>query len=64
VPTPTSSRLAALGLAWALGCANVAAADTPVIGAPDVPAAPAKQPAAPDQNDDALFRCGRCRTSS
>lgn len=54
LPSP-STRLLLLGLAavWAGGPTH--AADTPVIGAPDVPTAPAPGPKAPDLPNDALF---------
>ncbi|NBV79245.1 MAG: hypothetical protein EBR62_05205, partial [Verrucomicrobia bacterium] len=53
---PTSpTRLLLLSLACAWAHASLRAADTPVIGAPDVPSAPAPAPKVPDQSDDALF---------
>ena len=54
LPSP-STRLLLLGLAAAWAGAPTHAADTPVIGAPDVPAAPAPGPKAPDLPNDALF---------
>ncbi len=54
VSVPSSTRLTTLGFALAFGCLSATAAETPVIGAPDVPAAPAA-PKPADQNDDALF---------
>ena len=54
VPAPLPIRLATFAFAGALGLA-AAAAETPVIGAPDVPAAPAPGPKAPDLPNDALF---------
>ena len=50
---PFPIRLGLLTLAGLAG-PGALAADTPVIGAPDVPAAPTT-PKAVDQNDDALF---------
>jgi hypothetical protein len=54
LPLP-STRLLLLGLASAWAGVAMHAADTPVIGAPDVPPAPAPGPKAPDLPNDALF---------
>jgi len=54
LPTsPTRMLLLSLACAWA--GTSLRAADTPVIGAPDVPSVAAPAPKVPDQSDDALF---------
>lgn len=52
--TRKHSHLLVLGIVTFWGASRLGA-ETPVIGAPDVPASPVTAPAAPDQNDDALF---------